>query len=278
MQMIAGSVERRVELRGLTFSYLEWGDAAAPPLVLLHGLTGHAHIWDHMGAPLAKRYRLLVPDQRGHGETGHADRYDTADFVDDLDALVGHWGLERFALMGLSMGGHNALAYTATHPQRVSHLVVIDIPPGMDRERGPNRDAELRTARTGHPRFATFDEAVEAARPGNPTAPEDNLRYRTMNNIRKQSDGTFALKYDHRVQALWNPADLWVQLPSVKAPVLLVRGGLTTVLPERTADRMIATLPDAEFAQVDDSGHSVPTDRPEKLTPIVLDWLQRRGY
>lgn len=278
MQLIAGSVERRVDLRGLSFNYVEWGAAAAQPLVLLHGLTGHAHIWDHMGPRLSERYHLLAPDQRGHGDTAHASRYDTTDFVEDLEALVGHWALDRFALMGLSMGGHNAMAYAAAYPHRISHLVVIDIPPAMDRKRWPNWDAVVRTAQTGHPRFATFDEAVEAARPGNPTAPEDNLRYRTMCNIRKQPDGTFALKYDHRVQAGWKPDDLWDRLPSIKAPVLLVRGGLTTVLPEQTAARMIAALPDAEFDQVDDSGHSVPTDRPEKLAPIVLDWLQRRGY
>jgi pimeloyl-ACP methyl ester carboxylesterase len=59
--------------------------------------------------------------------------------------------------------------------------------------------------------------------------------------------------------------------------VLLVRGGLTTVLPRHTAEAMAASWPDAELVQVDDSGHSIPTDRPDALTAIVLEWLGRRA-
>jgi pimeloyl-ACP methyl ester carboxylesterase len=98
-------------------------------MVLLHGLTGHAHTWDHMAPALAARYRLFVPDQRGHGDTSAAETYATRDFVDDLEALRAHWSIERFVLMGLSMGGHNAMAYAAAHPDRVTRLIVIDMAP-----------------------------------------------------------------------------------------------------------------------------------------------------
>ena len=131
MQTITGYADGVVEARGLRFHFLEWGLAGAPPLVLLHGLTGHAHIWDHMAPALAERYRVLAPDQRGHGDTSHAATYATQDFVDDLEALRQAWGIDRFDLMGLSMGGHNAMAYVSQHPERVSRLIVIDIPPRL---------------------------------------------------------------------------------------------------------------------------------------------------
>src|SRR6185295_7686606 len=98
---------------------LEWGDASAPPMALLHGLTGHAHTWDHMAPQLAERYHLFALDQRGHGDSGHARTYTTADFAGDIEAMREAWGLDRFIVMGLSMGGHNAMAYIATHPERV---------------------------------------------------------------------------------------------------------------------------------------------------------------
>jgi pimeloyl-ACP methyl ester carboxylesterase len=180
--------------------------------------------------------------------------------------------------MGLSMGGHNAIAYAAGHPERVSHLIAIDIPPALDMSKGPNWQASLHLAAHGHGGFRTFEEAVEAARAGNPTAPEENLRYRTQCNLRELDDGRLMLKWDSKVQARWQPADLWDKLAQVRVPVLLVRGGLTTVLPSATAQRMVAAFPDAELVEVPDSGHSVPTDRPEKLAPIVLDWLAQRGY
>jgi pimeloyl-ACP methyl ester carboxylesterase len=277
MTTIAGYTDRRASARGIDFRYLEWGDASLPPMVLLHGLTGHAHTWDHMALDLARRFHVLAPDQRGHGDTSHAESYSTADFVADLEGLVDGWGLDRFALMGLSMGGHNAMAYAAAHPDRVSRLIIIDIPPRMDRSRAPNWEVISRLAETGHQPFATFDEAVEAARAGNPTAPEENLRYRTRWNLNTLEDGRFMLKYDPKAPARWEPSDLWPQLASITVPALLVRGGKTVVLPAEVAQQMLQALPDAELAEVGDSGHSVPTDRPEALTRMVLDWLARRA-
>ena len=128
MTTTAAGVDRRTTVRGVDFHYLEWGDGGFAPMVLLHGLTGHAHTWDHMAPALAASHHVLAPDQRGHGDTAHTETYATRDFVADLDALTEVWGLDRFVLMGLSMGGHNAMAYAAAYPKRVSRLVVIDIP------------------------------------------------------------------------------------------------------------------------------------------------------
>lgn len=274
MQTITGSASRRIALRGVDFHYLEWGDASLPPMVLLHGLTGHAHVWDHMAPALAERYHLFVPDQRGHGDTAHPLTYATQDFVDDLEALRSHWGLDRFVLMGLSMGGHNAMAYASQHPGRIERLIIIDIPPAFDMRRAPDRSATEATARDGHQVFATLDEAVEFARPGNPNAPEANLRYRTACNMREVPGGMI-FKYDPKVQTTWQPDDLWPATQRLTMPSLLVRGGLTYAMPCSVADRMVAEFPRLDFAEIADSGHSVPTDKPEKLTPIVLEWLSK---
>jgi pimeloyl-ACP methyl ester carboxylesterase len=277
MQTITGFSDHAVEARGIAFHYLEWGAPASPPMVLLHGLTGHAHIWDHMAPQLAERFHLYALDQRGHGDSGHAATYRTADFVEDLEAIVDRLQFNRFILMGLSMGGHNAMAYTVAHPARVSRLVIVDIPPKMDLKRTPNWSVISERAETGHAGFDTFEQALEEARAGNPTAPDENLRYRTEWNLRQAEGGKLLLKWDPKAPALWEPSDLWPLLGSISTPTLLVRGGKTLVLPRETADRMIAALPDAELVEVADSGHSVPTDRPEALQQIVLDWLSKRA-
>ncbi len=278
MQTIAGFTDRTVNVRGIDVHYLDWGDPAAPPMVLLHGLTGHAHIWDHMAPALAERFHLLAPDQRGHGDSGHAATYATTDFVGDLEALVEWWGLStRFVLMGLSMGGHNAMAYAAAHPDHVSRLIAIDIPPRLKRDPQSSWDPVTRPGEPGHPSFTAFEDAVEMARAGTPTAPQENLEYRTWWNLRPLADGRMTFKYDPLAPMRWTPADLWDALPSIQAPTLLVRGALTQVLPRAVAERMLASIPDAELIEVPESGHSVPTDRPEALAVVVLDWLSRRG-
>jgi pimeloyl-ACP methyl ester carboxylesterase len=277
MQVIAGYEDHAVTLRGLKFHYLEWGDADSPAMVLLHGLTGHAHIWDHMAPELARVYRLLAPDQRGHGDTlPHPATYATQDFVDDLEALRTEWGVERFVLMGLSMGGHNAMAYALAHPERVSRLIVIDIPPRLAPNRWPNRAEHEQRAREGHGVFADFEAAVEEVRADNATAPEENLRYRTKWNLR-ESDGGVALKWDPKLHITWDPADLTDALGYLSMPTLLVRGGRTDTLPRRVAEAMVTAMPDGELVQIETSGHSVPTDRPEELAPVVLEWLARRA-
>lgn len=277
MQTITGYGDGTASVHGIEIHHLEWGDVAAPPMVLLHGLTGHAHIWDHMAPRLAERFHVLALDQRGHGDSGHASAYATADFTGDLEDLVQqHWTSTPFVLMGLSMGGHNALSYAAAHPEEVSRLIVIDIPPGLRRNPHATWDPTSRPGDASHPTFATFEDAVEAARAGTPTAPQANLEYRTWWNLRRLPGGGMTFKYDPLVPMRWDPADLWDELPRISAPTLLVRGELTQVLPLAIAERMVAAMPDAELVQVAGSGHSVPTDKPAELADIVLDWLTRR--
>ena len=266
--------DKTVTVNGLKLHYLDWGAEGSPAMVLLHGLTGHARIWDHMAPSLARSYHLFALDQRGHGDTSHTATYGTQDFVDDLEAMRRHWDLERFVLMGLSMGGHNAMAYAAQHRSRVERLIIIDIPPAFDMRRTPDRAKMEELAKNGHRAFASLEDAIADARSGNVTAPEANLRYRTMCNVR-EAPGGLIFKYDPKVPATWQPDDLWPIVGLLAMPSLLVRGGLPGALPRSAADRMVASFPRLDLAEVPDSGHSVPTDRPERLAPIVLEWLAR---
>ncbi len=274
---IAGYTTHTFDTRGVRFSYLEWGNASSPPMVLLHGLTGHAHTWDHMAPALAERYHIFALDQRGHGDSAAATLYATQEFVDDLEEMTRHWQIDRFVVMGLSMGGHNAMAYAAAHPDRVERLIIIDIPPRMDRTRAPNWDAIARLGETGHRKYANAEEAIADIQAAYANAPEANLRYRVEWNLKTLPDGSMQWKYDPCAPAHWDPEDLTTKLASLSMPVLLVRGGKTLVLPREVAERMIGAMRDGSLVEVADSGHSVPTDRPEALTTAVLEWLSERA-
>ena len=119
---------RHLEINGLKFHYLDWG-GDGPPLVMLHGLTGHAHTWDHTAAALSARYHVYALDQRGHGDTDWASRYGIPAMLGDLLGFLDALQLPVVTLMGLSMGGIVAYQFTAAHPERVSRLVVLDIGP-----------------------------------------------------------------------------------------------------------------------------------------------------
>ena len=101
--------------------------------MLLHGYTGHARSWDHFAAGMTDRYRVLALDQRGHGESGWAaaDQYGIDDMVQDLRAFVTALGLQRFTLLGLSMGGMVAMHYAGARPAELAALVIVDIGPEL---------------------------------------------------------------------------------------------------------------------------------------------------
>lgn len=269
--------EGTLAARGLQFHYLEWGEAAQPALVLLHGLNSHCHIWDTLARSLSRDYHIFALDQRGHGDTSwpSSPAYATEDYVADLEALVDAWGLGRFAIIGLSMGGHNAIAYAARHPERVSHLVPVDIGPSFNREANKEmRAMQERIAREGHPQFDGPEGAFQHLRAMNTTTPDEALRHRVAHLLKRLPDGKLTFKHDPKVGYYWQPADLWPLLPAVSVPVLIVRGGKSLVLAEEVAQRMVAAFPRARLLTVAEAGHTVPEDRPSEFERAVRAFLQ----
>jgi pimeloyl-ACP methyl ester carboxylesterase len=272
--------EGTVEARGLRFRYVEWGDPAAPTVVLLHGLSAMCRIWDHLARAEGARYHLLAPDQRGHGDTSWPQEpaYTTEDGVGDLEALVEAWALDRFALAGLSMGGMNAIAYAARHPERVSHLVPVDIRPAINREKRPTAALDQHIAEHGHPTFADLEEAFRVRKASHPNTPDASIRHHVQHQLKQLPDGRWTYKQDPRVSFYWTPSNLWAELPKIEAPVLLVRGGRSQVLPDEMAEQMRAAFRHAELVTIEEAGHTVPEDAPEQFNAALADFLARYPF
>ncbi len=263
-----------LDIDGLSFHYLDWG-GSGPPLVMLHGLTGHARTWDHTAAALSDRYRVLALDQRGHGDSDWAPRYGVAPMIGDLLAFLDALRLSEVTLMGLSMGGIVAYQFTAAYPERVSRLVVLDIGPEIAPAGGRRVAADLVEKDV----FGSEDEAVAQARAANPRPTDESLRHRVSHNLRPLPDGTLTFKWDKALRDLGairdglSPDERWAAWNSLSCPVLLVRGDDSDILARQTADRMVAGHPRASLAVVADCGHSITLDRPEGLLDAVGPWL-----
>jgi esterase len=267
---------RHLRLDGLRFHYLDWGGDGAP-LVMLHGLTGHARTWDHTAAALSDRYHVLALDQRGHGDTEWASRYGITPMLGDLLGFLDALELPVVTLMGLSMGGIVAYLFTAGHPGRVSRLVVLDIGPESDPAGGRRVATEL----AGTDVFASEDEAVAHARAANPRPADESLRHRIAHNLRPLPDGTLTYKWDKALRDLsairddLGPDGRWAAWKSISCPVLLVRGDDSDILAADTAGRMVAANSRVSLAVVPDCGHSITLDRPQGLLDAAAPWLAK---
>ncbi len=269
-----GFTSRTVGINGLTFHYTDWGGSGAP-LVMLHGLSGHAHTWDHTAAALSDRYHVLALDQRGHGDTDWAPRYGLSPMSEDLLGFLDALDLAEVTLMGLSMGGLVSFVFTAAHPERVTRAVIMDIGP----EIAPAGSANVASSLAAKDVFSSEDEAFAQARAANPRPADATLRHRLRHNLRPLPDGTLTFKYDSALRrnprALFDltPDQLWAAWRAMACPVLLVRGDDSDVLAADTAQRMLAENANVSFASVPDCGHSITLDRPEGLLEAVSPWL-----
>ena len=190
------AVSASVTLNGLRFHYLDWGNEDAPPLLLLHGFTGHARHWEYVAGELRSRFHVLALDQRGHGDSEWAPVYGSGPMVDDLAAFVDTLGLGELSLVGMSMGGINGLLYTATHADRVSRLVLGDIGP----EVAPAGVERIRRQVASRDTFESIDDAFEFQRANNPRATPWALRERVEHNLVELPDGTLTWKYDRALR------------------------------------------------------------------------------
>ena len=117
---------RYMDVNGLTVHYRDEG--SGPPLVLLHGVASSLHTWDEWVDELKGRYRVIRLDLPGFGLTGPDSNPNTESaeyMVDTLDTFVSQLGLERFFLVGNSLGGYYAWNYAAKYPQKLYKMVLM---------------------------------------------------------------------------------------------------------------------------------------------------------
>lgn len=122
----SATVEKDAIVYGVKIHYIEAG-SSGPVVILLHGLGGNGANWAFNIAALAQKYRVIVPDQIGFGRSDKPlINYHVATYVDFLDGLCQQLKIERASLVGNSMGGWIAAAYTLAHPEKVERLVLVD--------------------------------------------------------------------------------------------------------------------------------------------------------
>jgi esterase len=267
--------DRWVELNGLRFHYLDWGNAALPPVLLLHGGSLTAHTWDMAALLLRDRYHLVALDQRGHGDTdwtpeSQLDASNDVLMLEDTRLFIEHLGYDRLSLVGMSMGGMNAFRYAARYPSRLEALTIVDVAPETMREGQIEMEAFRRETET----LARFDDFLDRAVRFMPHRPAAHLRYSLTHSLKQTPDG-WTWKQDHRprrqpaataeeqaaIRAQQAEA-LWTDVRAISTPTLLMRGAQSKILSEAVAERTVAALQRGRLVVIPRATHNVHSDNP----------------
>ncbi len=271
------SQSRTLEINSRALHFLEAGPSGAPALCFLHGGAAHAHWFDAVLPPFVPGHHVVSLDQRGHGRSAWAvpPAYATEDFASDLLAIMDRLGWERTVLVGHSMGGHNAMAFSAWHPDRVRALVIVDARPTIPVGRLDRMHARGRRGPRVHP---TQDAAVASFRllPRETVADPRLLAHLAREGMVRRNSG-WAYRFDPASNAARAPVDCWPLLPRVKAPTLIVSGGLSPVLPREMAEQVRAAIPGARHVEIPGAYHHLVLDKPDLFSAALADFLGALG-
>jgi pimeloyl-ACP methyl ester carboxylesterase len=268
---------RRIALYdgSLQMHCVTWGAPSAPPIVMLHGLRAYGQWFEEFAEAAATNFYLIAPDQRGRGSTDWANdgRYDTDAYVADLLQLADNWPLQRFAIIGHSMGGTNAINFAARCPERVSALVTVDSSPELN----PVGLARIaRETSTMPPSFDSETEARSYLRALHARASERSIDTRLTWALTER-DGRLVWRLDPAIFPLKPdpPERSWAALAAIECPTLIVRAGNSDLVTIECTNRMVQTLKHGEGAIVPDAGHMILEDNPEGFTNVARPFLRK---
>ena len=268
------AADRFVKVGDLDLHYLEWGNVGAPPVVMVHGLTGNAHAFDNLAPHFANRYHVISVDVRGRGDSDWAPDGDYSNdaYVADLEGLRQALGLERLSLVGTSMGGRISLTYAGTYPDRVERTVLNDIGPEVDPRGGSRIATGIHDAVTT---FKTMDEVKAWHR-------EQRVGFSALSDAQQQAAAGYAVKALIEGGYTWkmdpavrsdprrpDPEASWTLARRISGPVLLVRGGISDLLSPEIAQRMVAEMQDCRMVEVPGVGHAPTLSEPEAFGPVL---------
>ena len=269
---------KSVNVNGINLYYLDWGTEGKPKVLLLHGLRGHRHSWDDVSTEFYQNYHIFALDQRGRGESDWAPGgdYSSDSFVADLEGFCAAVGLDKFILIGHSMGGRNSMAFAGKNAGMIEKMVIIDIGPDLN----PIGSGRITQEMIDVPEeFDSFEAVLEYQSKQNRFCSEPVLRRRLTYATRELPNGKFGWRYDLEIREQRRNStgakqpDLWLTLPKIHCPVLIVRGSETDTLGLETAEKMVEVLPDGKLVHVERAAHMVFEDNPEGFISVLHDFL-----
>lgn len=265
------------KVNNIELAYETYGEGE--PLVIAHGYTASMEMWDGQIGPFSERYRVVVYDMRGHGESeappSDDPGYTLDSYVDDQKALMDHLGIERAYVGGLSMGGMIAMRFALKHPDAVRALLLFDTTAAIttdaqQKQLEKNRGALEALARSqGVSAVMRNLYAQRAETMG--VSGTDQLPGGVQRHI-ERLDRMSADGFIGAGRALFDQKSVLERLSHIAAPTLILVGDQDAL--RGPSEQMHERMPQARFVLIKGSTHGTCLWQPEHFTAATLDFLR----
>lgn len=260
-----------VEVRGARLHYQVRGESG-PWVVLVHGALVHSGSWADQVPVLSANHRVVTFDIRGYGHSAAIDgHFSISAAADDLQALLGHLGIESTAVVGFSMGGFIAQELALRAPELVRSLVLVST-----------------AARVGGDAAAVFRERASVIERDGLDAEREQHVPRAFSNAFRTAHPDALRRYAEEVVSN-DPAvvaatfraladfDAHERLGEVVAPTLIVAGAQDPALGPDAARELAAAIAGATVEVLPDVGHTLHLETPERFARLVIEFLDAAG-
>jgi pimeloyl-ACP methyl ester carboxylesterase len=265
---------------GENLAYIDTGPRDAPPLVLIHGYTDSARDWAPIAPLLRRRFRLIIPDLRGHGASGKPECcYTRFDFAYDVKLLLDSLHIARTDVAGHSLGSIVAQTFAEQWPHATRRLVLIS---STGTSFGPARSV----GRPAPAKRAADDWLASVAELADPIDP-DSAFMREWWKVSIAFDPQFARRQMRDSAAI--PARVWrsiadqsligvdlrTLLPRIEAPTLLIWGARDTLVSEAGRQALRSGIPHGEERTFASLGHDLFWEDPPAVARVMIGFLAR---
>jgi non-heme chloroperoxidase len=250
----------------LRLYYAESGDPAGPAILFLHGWPDSWFSYSRVLPLLPDRYRALVPDQRGFGESDRPDGgYGIPDLAADAAAFLDEVGVTRAAIVGHSFGTFVARRVAEAYPERVSRLVLIGS--AFSPVNPVTREVQASLRDLPEPVTLAFAREFQSGTIHLPLPPEffERLLSESVKLPARLWRATFAglLSFDDARE-----------LGRIAAPTLLLSGDHDALFSRGEQERLVQAIPNARLRVYPDTGHCPNWERPELVAADLIAFIQ----
>jgi len=249
---------KKINANGVQLAYERRGKGT--PLVLLHGYPLDHHLWDEVVPLLEGTFDIILPDLRGFGESTTLDSTSSMDeYASDIAGLLDQLNIQKAGIVGHSMGGYVALAFTRLYPERVSGLGLVSsqvLADPADRKEGRYKSAADVAENGIGSVVATMTPKFTA---------DETLQSFARTSMERQQPAA----YIGALKAMAERQDSSALLDSLKIPVVIIHGDSDALVPVDRAREVKTALPEAYLVEISGVGHMPMMEAKEKTAEAL---------